>query len=330
MELDLDTEPQAHKEGTFEWVVDFQTIKSFLSPEFTGLSGHIEEQRVLVVGCGTSTLSKDVVDLNYAEVVSIDNDSACIDHMSSLYQGNPRLKWYTYDVVECTGHSAMIDSDSSSEMFDLVLDKGTLDAVLVEGAVYSMLSEVHRFMKPGGVYVLFSINSEDMLRTLMSAPALGFEVTTYSSTGEVLSSMGGQGRYNLQTNPSSSAGGVVAVCRKPLEAKGSVIDTQALAEQEREAMDFYFQDEVPLLTAEFEAALRQRFTAASASASASAASNAVYLPVRTVYDIMFSEAERSAYTFDLFLEDVGRFPGRASPPDGFSCDECVEFVRQMQ
>lgn len=50
--------------------------------------------------------------------------------------------------------------------FDIVLDKGMLDAVLSHGrietgedvVVQKVLSEVYRVLKPGGVYMIFSGN----------------------------------------------------------------------------------------------------------------------------------------------------------------------------
>ena len=314
---------QHMKVGTFEWVVEFSQIEKFVTPKFTGLGARArEELRVLVLGCGTSTLSKEVADSGYKEVVSVDNDEGCIDHMSRIYcNESSRMKWYTYDLVEHVGHPSMMDSHMS-ESFDIIIDKGTLDAILVEGAVCNMLSDVHRFMKPGGVYILCSINEEDMLHSLLSSSALGLEVSMYySASGEMCClSENKMNRYNLKTNPSSKAQGVVAVCRKPEESGGVLVDIDALALQEQEAMNYYFQDEVPLLTAEFEASLRERFEAASKRLGTQC------LPSDVAYIVMFSEIERSAYTCDLFQEDLKRFGGGSM----LSCDKCIEFIQQMQ
>lgn len=317
-------EPQREKHGTFEWVVKFVQIEKFLSPRFTGLPEQQvrEELRVLVIGCGTSTLSKEVADCGYGEVVSIDNDVGCIEHMSRTFSNeSSRMQWYTYDLVEHVGHPAMMDS-RNTESFDIVIDKGTLDAILVEGAVCNMLSEVHRFMKPGGVYVLCSINAEDMLHTLLSSPALGFEVSVYNSVSEEVCSSAddNKGRYDLNTNPSSKAEGVVAICKKAEDAHRIIVDIEALAQQEQEALNFYFQDEVPLLTPAFEASLRERFQMASTRLGTRS------LPVDVAYMVMFSDAERRAYTSDLFEEDLRKFGAVRE----LSYEDCVEFVRQMQ
>lgn len=321
--MDLTKEPQKNKLGTFEWVVGFSEIQRFLESEFTGISTSIpkEEQRVLVLGCGTSTLSKELADRGYGEVVSIDNDAGCIKHMERTFGSDARMKWYTYDLVEHVGDDALI---GRTETFDIVVDKGTLDAILVEGAVSNMLGEVHRFLRPGGVYLLCSINSEDMLNTLLRSPALGFEVSTYLSNGEQCGSGSGNGRYNLKTNPSAKSQGVVVMCKKPDDARGVIVDAEALATQEREAMDFYFNDEVPLLTPEFEASLRERFHLASSRL------DTCTLPVDVAYLVMFNDTERSAYTYDLFQEDLRAFVGPGGMSRELSCTDCIEFVKQMQ
>lgn len=325
-----DYEPQRFKEGTFEWVQSFAEIESFLSPQFTGLSASREAQRVLVLGCGTSTLSKDLMDIGYGEVVSIDNDAACVEHMIKLHADCPRLTWFTYDLVEREGND-LIKSSHCDEAFDVVVDKGTLDAILVEGAVYTMLAEVHRFMKPSGVYLLCSINCREVLNGLVGVPALDFDFSLHSSVktpGEDEKEMDAtHQRYNLHTNPSANQQGMVAICKKRPEAAGKRVDLEALAQQEKEALDFYFKDEVPLLTVELETQLRARFRAVLQSSGAQRVVDS-----RHLHALLFNQAERAAYTHDLFLEDLGVFQrGRGrSINAGLSEDEAVEFLAEMQ
>lgn len=120
------------KVGNFDWITDFDDIESFLEPRFTGLDhSKKEEIRVLVSGCGTSLLSIQLADLGFGEIVSVDNDSDCINHMKLLHGNDGRLKWITYDMVDPASTSA-----SDLGMFNLIVDKGTLDAVLVEGKCF--------------------------------------------------------------------------------------------------------------------------------------------------------------------------------------------------
>ena len=49
----------------------------------------------------------------------------------------------------------------------------------VEGAIYTMLAEVDRLLSLGGAYVCVSINSASLLKDLLGAPALGWDVRIY-------------------------------------------------------------------------------------------------------------------------------------------------------
>jgi hypothetical protein len=58
--------------------------------------------------------------------------------------------------------------------FDLIVDKGTLDAVLVEGSVYQMLAIVYNLLTIGGVYLICSLHEQEMISSL-----LGLYIFTY-------------------------------------------------------------------------------------------------------------------------------------------------------
>lgn len=129
------------KVGNFDWISDFDDIESFLESSFTGLDHSKKDQiRVLVSGCGTSVLSIQLADLGFGEIVSVDNDSECINHMKLLHGNDCRLKWITYDMVdpECSRASDL-------GLFNLIVDKGTLDAILVEGEQSYMRSSRRTF-----------------------------------------------------------------------------------------------------------------------------------------------------------------------------------------
>jgi 2-polyprenyl-3-methyl-5-hydroxy-6-metoxy-1,4-benzoquinol methylase len=129
---------QQVKVGTFDWITEFDDINGFLEPTFTGL-GHIAKHdvRVLVAGCGTSVLSIQLADSGFGEIVSVDNDSECISHMKNLHHNDQRLQWFTYDMVDPSS-TPLSDELSNNDLglFDMIVDKGTLDAILVEGLFY--------------------------------------------------------------------------------------------------------------------------------------------------------------------------------------------------
>lgn len=76
-------------------------------------------------GCGTSALSYELHELGYPDVTSIDFSPACVEAMRSRYAHCPQLRWAVMDMRSLTFPDAS---------FDVVLEKGTLDVLLVEEA----------------------------------------------------------------------------------------------------------------------------------------------------------------------------------------------------
>lgn len=74
-------------------------------------------------GCGNSALSHDLYQLGYTDVTSIDFSPACIAAMRARYAHCPGLRWAVMDI------RALAFPDAS---FDVVLEKGTLDVLMVE------------------------------------------------------------------------------------------------------------------------------------------------------------------------------------------------------
>lgn len=74
-------------------------------------------------GCGNSALSHDLHELGYTDVTSIDFSPACIAAMRARYARCPGLRWAVMDI------RALAFPDAS---FDVVLEKGTLDVLMVE------------------------------------------------------------------------------------------------------------------------------------------------------------------------------------------------------
>lgn len=74
-------------------------------------------------GCGNSALSHDLYELGYTDVTSIDYSPACIAAMRARYACCPGLHWAVMDI------RALAFPDAT---FDVVLEKGTLDVLMVE------------------------------------------------------------------------------------------------------------------------------------------------------------------------------------------------------
>ncbi|KAB1283293.1 EEF1A lysine methyltransferase 4 [Camelus dromedarius] len=134
----------------YEWFGDFSSFRDLLEPEL------LPEDRILVLGCGSSALSYELFLAGFPDVTSVDYSSVVVAAMRARYAHVPKLRWETMDV-------RALDFPSGS--FDVVLEKGTLDALLTgeqdpwtvssEGVhtVDQVLSEVSRVLVHGGRFI---------------------------------------------------------------------------------------------------------------------------------------------------------------------------------
>lgn len=298
------------KDGQFDWILSYDEIKHYFSPTGTGVDLNATGSKLLVIGCGTSPMSACIAkDYPQCDVVSIDNDAEVIRHMKAE-TCNARLKWYTYDIVEDCGIPQGNELDQNG-YFDLVVDKGTFDAILVEGATCKMLADIHRLLRIGGVYMLFSINSEELLTAIFGLPELQFDVAFHEDRRNKCS---------------------ILLCRK---RTSDAVDLDSLGEREHAIMDQYFKAEHPLVTPEFEATLRGAFARCggggnnSNNDSNNDNDSGGYIRLHDAYNIMFVQNNAHlCYTYDLFEEDLGN--AELQHRGLMSADEAVRFLKDMQ
>ncbi|XP_061270118.1 endothelin-converting enzyme 2 isoform X5 [Bos javanicus] len=134
----------------YEWFGDFSCFRDLLEPELRPLD------RILVLGCGNSALSYELFLGGFPDVTSVDYSSVVVAAMRARYAQVPTLRWETMD-VRALGFP--------SGSFDVVLEKGTLDALLTgeqdpwtvssEGVhtVDQVLNEVSRVLVPAGRFI---------------------------------------------------------------------------------------------------------------------------------------------------------------------------------
>lgn len=88
----------------------------------------LPENRVLNVGAGNSRLSEEMFDEGYETITNVDISQAVTKTMYEKFKdkGGPNFKYLQMDV------RAM---DFKENSFDAVIDKGTLDCILVREAI---------------------------------------------------------------------------------------------------------------------------------------------------------------------------------------------------
>jgi len=101
-------------DGVREWFHGFELLRELFERHLR------RTDRILMVGCGNSALSADMFAAGYENIVNIDASMVVIRQM---LRRQPEMDWRHMD--ECN----MAEFRTGS--FDAVIDKGTLDAILV-------------------------------------------------------------------------------------------------------------------------------------------------------------------------------------------------------
>ena len=100
----------------YDWYCEYPQFRQFLK--------HIPKSaRILIVGCGNSALPQDLWQDGYHKLTCIDYSKVIIDKMRQKYRALfPSVLFLVQDVTAMTSFS--------SGKFDVILDKGTLDAIV--------------------------------------------------------------------------------------------------------------------------------------------------------------------------------------------------------
>ncbi|RQM14888.1 hypothetical protein DD237_003055 [Peronospora effusa] len=171
---------QQRDEKAFEWYGDYALLRPGLQVVLglpddapASLLCRLKAKvRVLVVGCGNSALSGDLVADGFVNLLSVDFSARVIDEMQRKH---PAMQWQVMDMTD------MRTLEDGS--FDLVMDKGALDALMAEDTkeikedASRMLNEVERVLAPGGRYCCVTMAQDFILQHL-----LGFFLTAKDNT----------------------------------------------------------------------------------------------------------------------------------------------------
>ncbi|KAJ3022203.1 UNVERIFIED_CONTAM: hypothetical protein HDU68_009263, partial [Siphonaria sp. JEL0065] len=142
---------------TFEWVKGWSFYKDSITPLITPISASI-----LHLGCGNSRFSVDMLESGFPNHTNLDYSPAVIESMSKVFeQHSETVKWVVGDIFE------LRKTFQEGQQFDVVIDKGTLDAFLtgfpdddpwdpseeVWDLVKKYMAQVHSVVKLGGVFI---------------------------------------------------------------------------------------------------------------------------------------------------------------------------------
>lgn len=116
-------------EENFDWFCQLSSFEHLLFQ-------HIKpSDRILNLGCGNSSLSASLYEKGYQNIDNVDFSQTVISRMKekTLYV-MPNMRWHVMD---------MLDLAFDGGSFDVVLDKGSMDALMVDqGDVWNPKQEV--------------------------------------------------------------------------------------------------------------------------------------------------------------------------------------------
>ncbi|CAB3405803.1 unnamed protein product [Caenorhabditis bovis] len=132
----------AQRKTPFEWYGDYNSLSPVLEKYIKPLNN------VLQIGCGSSELASQLYDNGYRSIHSIDVEPSVIADQKRRNKERPDLSFAEGDATNL---------EFANESYAVVLDKGTLDALLPpnpnddqKAIVLKMFSEVHRVLLSGG------------------------------------------------------------------------------------------------------------------------------------------------------------------------------------
>ena len=131
-----------------EWFgVDYMDVRHTIRR----LMGTQRLRPILNIGSGNSSFPGDLHDAGYRNVVSIDVSTVVLQQMAKRYSRKRELRWLCMDATNMA---------FDDEIFPLVIDKGTLDAIICtnnpEHWIKTYFKELYRVMEPDGTFMLIT------------------------------------------------------------------------------------------------------------------------------------------------------------------------------
>ncbi|KAI0308915.1 S-adenosyl-L-methionine-dependent methyltransferase [Amylostereum chailletii] len=105
------------EDATFDWFKKYEDVARIFRDAIPDKSS-----RILMLGCGNSTLSEDMYDDGYTNIVNIDYSPVVIQQMRGRHEhARSKMEWHEMDIRELV---------FANDSFDVAIDKGTMDAMM--------------------------------------------------------------------------------------------------------------------------------------------------------------------------------------------------------
>ncbi|OHS98362.1 Phosphoethanolamine N-methyltransferase-related protein [Tritrichomonas foetus] len=149
----------------FDWYMPWKELQPVIQPYIPA-----QKEKSLVIGCGNSTMSFDLKNSGFPEVISIDISPAVIEKMKRKH---PDLQWLIMDVA---------DLKFDENYFDIIFDKGTIDAITCSDDAKTLVKkssqECFRVLKPNGIMFMVTYEKPNVRLSLMKRTKVPWKVLT--------------------------------------------------------------------------------------------------------------------------------------------------------
>jgi len=168
------------QDDKYEWYLTWDILKKWLLPELKVMEqsnndddANCEEMKqtelrrrkdlkTLIVGCGNSELSADMYVDGFTNLLSTDYSEVVVEKMKKKYAANPDILFEVMDIRKMLLEDGVVD---------VIVDKGTLDAVLCGNDsaknANEMLMECSRMLKKGGLLLIVTYGKPDSRLTYL-------------------------------------------------------------------------------------------------------------------------------------------------------------------
>ncbi|KAH9913991.1 S-adenosyl-L-methionine-dependent methyltransferase [Epithele typhae] len=162
------------EEQSFDWFKSYADVADLLREIVP-----VKSSRILMLGCGNSTLSQDMYEDGFKNIVNTDYSRVLIEKMRHKHAYAPEMEWHEMDIR---------DLKFETDTFDVAIDKGTMDAMMTakadvwdppEEVVQNCnreVDEVLRVLKKGGVFIYLTFGQPHFRKRYLERPETTLEI----------------------------------------------------------------------------------------------------------------------------------------------------------
>ncbi|KAF6789687.1 methyltransferase type 11 [Colletotrichum sojae] len=160
---------------THEWFRTFAALEPYFQKHLFSQRGPETSPRIMHLGSGDSTIPADLSERGYKNQICLDFSTVVVDLMKECHGPLGGIEWRWADVRD------MPDAAPTGSI-DVAFDKGTMDA-MIHGSPWSppddvrdntgrYLREVHRALKPDGVFLYITYRQPHFMKPLLNSEGL--------------------------------------------------------------------------------------------------------------------------------------------------------------